>query len=127
VEAGILSIDGLQPETGHETLYVVRALERKRVWFAEALLARATAEVQQLLAPARRWAEGLGKPGRRWISDTQAACVRGIAAACPGGPPRSCAKHCLREVAQPVWEADRHAKVRLRRTVRGWRAIAQEV
>ncbi len=35
VEELILSIDGLQPEKGHETLYVVRELTRKRVWFAE--------------------------------------------------------------------------------------------
>ena len=34
----ILSIDGLQPEKGHETLYVVRELTQKRVWFAEALI-----------------------------------------------------------------------------------------
>lgn len=33
----ILSIDGIQPEKGHETLYVVRELTRKRVWFAEPL------------------------------------------------------------------------------------------
>src|SRR5215813_8800256 len=31
----VLTIDGLQPEKGHETLYVVRELRRKRVWFAE--------------------------------------------------------------------------------------------
>ena len=30
----ILTIDGLQPEKGHETLYVVRELTQKRVWFA---------------------------------------------------------------------------------------------
>ena len=36
----ILSIDGLQPEKGHETLYVVRELTQKRVWFAEALISR---------------------------------------------------------------------------------------
>ena len=34
----ILCIDGLQPEKGHEALYVVRELTRKRVWFAEPLL-----------------------------------------------------------------------------------------
>ncbi len=28
-----LAIDGLQPEKGHETLYVIRELNRKRVWF----------------------------------------------------------------------------------------------
>src|SRR5256885_15665956 len=53
VDAVILAIDGLQPEKGYETLYVVRELVRKRGWFAEALLSRATAEGQQLLAPAR--------------------------------------------------------------------------
>ena len=127
VEAVILSIDGRQPEKGHETLYVVRELERKRVWFAEALLSSATAEVQQLLAQARRWAEGLGKPVRLWMSDKQDAFVRGIAAEFPGVPHRYCANHFLRDVAKPVLEADSHAKVRMRRTVRGLRASEQEV
>ena len=35
VDEIVLSIDGLQPEKGHETLYVVRELTQKRVWFAE--------------------------------------------------------------------------------------------
>src|SRR5437764_1452703 len=34
----VLTIDGLQPEKGHETLYVIRELRGQRVWFAEALL-----------------------------------------------------------------------------------------
>src|SRR5499426_4475041 len=127
VEAVMLAIDGLQPEKGHETLYVVRELECKRVWFAEALLSSATAEVQLLLAQARRWAEGLGKPVRLWMSEKQDAFVRGIAAEFPGVPHRYGANHFLRDVAKPVLEADSHAKVPMRRTVRGWRAIAQEV
>src|SRR5712691_3835840 len=127
VDAVILSIDGLQPEKGHETLYVVRELERKRVWFAEALLSSATAEVQRLLAQARSWAAELGKPVRLWISDKQDAFVRGIAAEFPGVPHRYCANHFLRDVAKPVLEADSHAKVHMRRTVRGLRAIEREV
>src|SRR5262247_2201864 len=127
VEAVMLAIDGLQPEKGHETLYVVRELECKRVWFAEALLSSATAEVQQLLAQARRWAEGLGKPVRLWISDKQDAFVRGIAAEFPGVPHRYCANHFLRDVAKPVLEADSHAKVKMRHTIRGLRTIEREV
>src|SRR5262252_1053270 len=127
VEAVILSIDGLQPEKGHETLYVVRELERKRVWFAQALLSSATAEVQQLLVQARSWAEGLGKPVRLWMSDKQDAFVRGIAAEFPGVPHRYCTNHFLRDVAKPVLEADSRAKVKMRRTIRGLRAIEQEV
>src|SRR2546425_12563203 len=114
----MLAIDGLQPEKGHETLYVVRELKGKRVWFAEALLSSATVEVEGLLVQARAWAERLGKPVRLWISDKQEAFVRGIAAAFPGVPHRYCANHFLRDVAKPVLEADSHAKVRMRRTIR---------
>ena len=122
-----LAIDGLQPEKGHETLYVVRELERKRVWFADALLSSATAEVQPLLAQARVWAERLGKPVRLWISEKQEAFVRGIAVEFPEVPHRYCTHHFLRDVAQPVLEADSHAKVKMRRTIRGLRAIEREV
>jgi hypothetical protein len=111
VDALILAIDGLQPEQGHETLYVVRELARKRVWFAEALLSSATPEVQQLLVQARTWAERLGKPVRLWISDKQDAFVQGIAAEFPGVPHRYCANHFLRDVAKPMLEADSRAKV----------------
>jgi hypothetical protein len=127
VEAVMLAIDGLQPEKGHETLYVVRELERKRVWFAEPLLSSATTEVQQLLVQARTWAERLGKPVRLWMSDKQDAFVRGIAAEFPGVPHCYCTNHFLRDVAKPVLEADSRAKVKMRRTIRGLRAIEREV
>jgi len=127
VDAVILAIDGLQPEKGHETLYVVRELIQKRVWFAEALLSSATAEVQQRLAQAWTWAERLGKPVRLWMSDKQDAFVRGIAAEFPGVPHRYCTNHFLRDVAKPILEADSRAKVKMRRTIRGLRAIEREV
>src|ERR687890_322516 len=44
----ILAIDGLQPEKGHEALYVVRELTRKRIWFAEPLLSATEDEVRGL-------------------------------------------------------------------------------
>ena len=126
-DAIILAIDGLQPEKGHETLYVVRELVQKRVWFAEALLSSATPEVQQLLVQARTWAERIGKPVRLWMSDKQDAFVQGIAAEFPGVPHRYCANHFLRDVAKPMLEADSRAKVKMRRTIRGLRTIEREV
>jgi len=126
-DAVSLAIDGLQPDKGHETLYVVRELTQKRVWFAEALLSSATAEVQQLLARARRWAEPRGTPVHLWMSDQQPAVVRGIAAEFPGVPHRYGANHFLRDTAKPVLEADSRAKVQMRRKVRGLRAIEREV
>jgi hypothetical protein len=123
----ILSIDGLPPEKGHETLYVVREGRRRRVWFAEPLLSSAAGEVRTVLERARAWAEGLDLPVRLWISDKQDAFVTGVAAVFPGTPHRYCENHFLRDLAQPVLEADGHAKVALRQKVRGLRAIEREV
>jgi hypothetical protein len=123
----ILSIDGLQPEKGHETLYVVRELTQKRVWFAEALISATADEVRRLIAKAKQWAEMLGKPVGLWLSDRQDAFVTGIAAEFPGVAHRYCANHFLRDVAKPVLEADSHSKVQMRKKVRGLRKIEQAV
>ena len=123
----VLTIDGWQPEKGHETLYVVRELMRKRVWFAEPLLSSATPEVRRLSVVARQWAERLDKPVRGWMSDKQDAFVKAIASEFPGTPHRYCYNHFLRDLAQPVLEMDSRAKVKMRRTVRGGRAIERRV
>lgn len=125
VEGIILSIDGLQPEKGHETLYVVRELTRKRVWFAEPLISATADEVQRLIAKAKEWADRLDKPVLLWMSDRQDAFVTGIAAEFPDVPHRYCENHFLRDLAKPVLEADSHAKVQMRREVRGLRRIEQ--
>jgi hypothetical protein len=123
----ILSIDGLQPEKGHETLYVVRELTEKRIWFAEPLLSATADEVRRLIKKAREWAESLGVPVALWLSDRQDAFVTGIAAEFPDVPHRYCDNHFLRDLAKPVTEADSHAKVQMRKKVRGLRAIEQAV
>src|SRR5215471_10778477 len=123
----ILTIDGLQPEKGHETLYVVREITQKRVWFAEALVSSTAAEVQRLLARTRAWVERLGLPVRCWILDKQDAFVTGIAAEFAGVPHRYCNNHFLRDLAKPMLEADSHAKVQMRRKVRGLRTVEQAV
>jgi hypothetical protein len=123
----ILCIDGLQPEKGHETLYVVRELTRKRVWFAEPLLSATEDEVRRLITKAKQWAQSLGTPVGLWMSDKQDAFVTGIAAEFPDVPHRYCDNHFLRDLAQPVLEADSHAKVQMRKKVRGLRTIEQAV
>ncbi len=126
-ESLVLTIDGLQPEKGHETLYVVRELTRKRVWFAEPLLSSATEEVRRLIIVARQWSECLAKPVRVWMSEKQDAFVTAIADEFPGTPHRYCQNHFLRDVAQPVLDMDSRAKVQMRRKGRGLRAIERRV
>ena len=123
----ILTIDGLQPEKGHETLYVVRELTQKRVWFAVPLLSATAPEVQRLIAQAKQWAEILGKRVILWVSDKQDAFVTGIAAEFPEVPHRYCDNHFLRDAAKPVLDADSHAKVQMRKKVRGLRGIERSV
>jgi hypothetical protein len=123
----VLSVDGLQPEKGHEALYAVRELNAGRVWFAEALLSSTAGEVRRLLARARVMAQRLGKPVRLWISDKQDAFVTGIASEFPGVPHRYCANHFLRDLAKPTLEVDSHAKVQMRKKVRGLRDIERAV
>jgi hypothetical protein len=123
----ILSIDGLQPEKGHETLYVVRELTQRRVWVAEPLISATEDEVRCLINKAKEWTESLATPVGLWVSDKQDAFVKGIAAEFPDVPHRYCDNHFLRDVAKPVLEADSHAKVRMRKKVRGLRTIEQAV
>jgi hypothetical protein len=119
----ILTIDAIQPEKGHEALYVVRELTQKRVWFAEPLISATDAEVQRLIVTAKEWAQSLGQTVTLWISDKQDAFVKGIAAEFPGVPHRYCGNHFLRDLAKPVLDADSHTKVQMRKKVRGLRAI----
>ena len=127
VDEVVLCIDGLQPEKGHETLYVVRELTQKRVWFAEPLISATADEVRRLIARAKQWVESMDKKVGLWLSDRQDAFVTGIAAEFPGVPHRYCDNHFLRDVAKPVLEADSHAKVTMRKKVRGLRKIEQAV
>jgi hypothetical protein len=102
-------------------------LTRKRVWFAEPLLSATEDEVRRLIHQAKQWAESLGTPVGLWMSDKQEAFVKGIAAEFPDVPHRYCDNHFLRDLAKPVLEADSHAKVQMRKKVRGLRTIERAV
>src|SRR5207245_10107823 len=62
-------------------------------------------------------------PVRGVISDGQVSIRNAVKAALPGVPHQLCQFHYLREAAQPIYEADRHAKKELKKQVRGVRPI----
>jgi hypothetical protein len=127
VRSVLLTIDGLQPEKGHETLYTVRELRRRRVWFAESLISSGEEEVHRLIVRAKEMAKALRKPVAGWGSDKQGAFVKAIAAEFPGVPHRYCRNHFLRDLAKPMLAQDSHVKVQMRKKVRGLRGIEKEV
>lgn len=123
----VLTIDGLQPEKGHETLYVVREVTRNRVWFAEPLLSSATGEIRKLFVRAKQLALSLNLNVVLWISDKQDAFLKCIEEEFPGVPHRYCENHFFRDLAKPVLEIDSTAKKKMRGKIRGLRAIEREV
>jgi hypothetical protein len=122
-----LSIDGLQPEKGHETLYVVRDLSKNVVWFAEALVSSSNEEVRQLFKRAKIQCEKLGLTVRSWMTDKQAAFLSGIKKEFPGVIHRYCQNHFTRDLAKPMSEIDSRSKVQMRKKVRGLRTLEKEV
>ena len=120
----ILAIDGLQPDAGHEVLWVVRDCLSGEVLLARALLSSAAADLSPLL---REVADAVGVPVTGVVSDGQAAIRRAVAQALPGVPHQLCHFHYLREAAGSIVEADRHAKKELKKHVRGVRRIERSV
>ena len=116
----ILAIDGLQPDVGHEVLWVVREVLSGEVLCARSLLSSARAELQPLL---EQVAKALPVPVVAVLSDGQHSIRHAVAAALPGVPHQLCQFHYLREAARPLWEADRHAKKELKKLVRGVRPL----
>ena len=90
------------------------------VLLARSLLGGAEEELESLL---REVAATLPVPIRGVISDGQQSIRRAVRAALPGVPHQLCQFHYLREAAKPIFEADRHAKVLLKKEVRGVRPI----
>jgi hypothetical protein len=91
------------------------------------LLSATQDEIRRLIRKAKEWARSLDVSVGLWMSDKQDAFVTGIAAEFPDVPHRYCDNHFLRDLARPVLEADSHAKVQMRRRVRGLRTIEQVV
>lgn len=120
----IVALDGLQPDKGHEVLWVVREVLSGEVLGSQSLLSSTQSAIERLLTEAL--AE-LGVPVVGVISDGEVAVRKAVAALLPGVAHQLCQYHYLREATKPVWEADRHAKKVLKKAVRGVRPLERQV
>lgn len=120
----ILAIDGLQPNTGHEVLWVVRDCLSGEILLAQTLLSAATSDLAGLLEQAKQI---LTVPIAGVVSDGQQSIRKAVATALPETGHGLCHFHYLREAAKLIYEADRHAKQELKKRVRGVRAIERSV
>jgi hypothetical protein len=123
-ERVILALDGLQPDVGHEVLWVIRDVISGEILLAKSLLSARQKELGELL---RRVRDACGVPVAGIVSDGQHSIRNAVAEVFPGVPHQLCQFHFLREAAEPIYEADRHAKVQLKKKVRGVRKIERLV
>ena len=120
----ILAIDGIQPDVGHEVLWVIRDCLSGEVLLARALLSSTQSDLSALLREAK---EAVPVPIRGVISDGQKTICKAISRCLAGVPHQLCQFHYLREAAKPIFEADRHAKAQLKQQVRGVRPIERSL
>jgi hypothetical protein len=120
----ILALDGLQPDVGHEVLWILRDCLSGEVLLAKSLLSATAKDLSALL---QEVVAALQVPIAAVVSDGQISIRRAIERALPGVPHQLCHFHYLREAALPVYEADRHAKKELKKRVRGIRVLERQV
>src|SRR5947209_8599185 len=111
----ILALDGLQPDVGHEVLWVLRDCLSGEVLLACRLLSATHEDLAALLRTVR---QTLPVPIVGIISDGQLSIRCAVADVFPDVPHQLCHFHYLREAAKPISEADRHAKKALKKRVR---------
>jgi hypothetical protein len=120
----IVSVDGIQPEKGNETVYLVRDALTGRVLAAENVLSSETAVMKALLAPVAAWdVQVLGT-----ITDAQESELMAVAQLWPEVPHQVCQFHALRDASKPAFEADRKVKTAMRKQLqRKVKVVSQQL
>jgi hypothetical protein len=86
----ILAIDGLQPDVGHEVLWVLRDCISGEILLAKGLLSSTAKDLASLIAQVRR---ALPVPITGVVSDGQDSSRKAVAKALPGVPYQLCHFH----------------------------------
>jgi hypothetical protein len=107
----IVSVDGIQPEKGNETVYLVRDALTGRVLAAENVTSSETAMMKALLAPVVT----LGVKVLGTISDAQESELLAVQELWPDVPHQVCQFHVLRDASKTAFEADKQVKTAMRK------------
>ena len=120
----ILAVDGLQPDVGHEVLWVLRDCRSSEVLLVRSLLSASPDDLAALIQVVKK---ARTVPIVGVVSDGQSSIRCAVAKALPAVPHQLCHFHYLHEAAKPIYEADRHAKKELKKRVRGVRPIERQL
>lgn len=106
----LLSIDGIQPDKGNETIYLVRDLLTGRLLAAENVTSSTKDTLKGVLAPV----VALELPILGVISDAQESQLQAIAELWPGTPHQICQFHALKEAGRLIYVLDHRVKTDMR-------------
>lgn len=120
----ILAIDGMQPDVGHEVLWVIQECLSGEILWAKTLLSSRNEDLAALLWEVKNT---LDVPIDGIVSDGQQSIRKAVEVELPGIAHGLCHFHYLKEAAKVIYEADRHAKKELKKHVRGIRQIERSV
>lgn len=116
-----LALDGVQPEKGNETLWILKEHQTGETLLAKNLQSADRESIASLL----REIKALDIPIRGVISDGQRSIRLAVKQEFPMVPHQLCHFHFLRNIARPISEMDRALKVDLKKKVRGIKPIEQ--
>jgi hypothetical protein len=119
----LLSMDGVQPEKGNETLYVIREVNSGTVLVAKNVKSSSSQELQQLIQPIIE----LGYPIIGIVSDGQQSIRLAFETLLPDVPYQYCQYHYLKDIAKPVVDCDRKLKTELKKNLRGIRDVERKL
>ena len=106
----VLSIDGIQPDKGNETIYLLRDVLTGRILNAENVTESTKERLKQLLAPV----VALKVPVIGVISDAQPTELQAVAELWPDVPHQICQFHAIREAGRLIYNADHRVKTDMR-------------
>jgi hypothetical protein len=106
----LLSIDGIQPDAGNETIYLLRDVLTGRILHAENTTESTKERLKQILAPV----VALELPVIGVISDAQPTELQAVADLWPNIPHQICQFHAIREAGRLIYTADHRVKTDMR-------------
>jgi hypothetical protein len=118
----ILSMDGVQPEKGNETLYVIREVLSGTIVAAKNVKSSSSEELMEFIKPILEY----GFPILGFVSDGQQSIRLAFEKLSPDTPYQYCQFHYLKDIAKPVVDNDRKLKTNIKKKLRGIREIEKK-
>lgn len=115
----VLAIDGVQPEKGNSTLYVLQDALTSKVLYADYLSNSSSDNIALIIGKVRDAMRRLDIPIIAVISDHQHSIVLGVKKALPGVKHQFCHFHVLRNALKPMIDMDRKMKKDIRIRMHG--------